>query len=346
MKIILDVMGADHEPAEIIKGAVLARREYGTELTLVGDGKIIADTLAALGEKAEDYTIVDEPAFISMEDSPMLAASSKHKSSMSTALHLLADGEGGAVVSCGNTGALFTGATLIVRRIKGVRRAALSILLCYDKPILLLDCGANVTVTSEYLLQFAYLGSAYMHKVYGIEHPRIGLLNNGTEEHKGTPIVVEAHNLLKEAQGLNFIGNVEGKEIPFGACDVLVCDGFTGNIMLKTSEGIAKFAMNKLKEEVFGKGISAKLAGLAVRRRLRGLRKFFDPREYGGAPFLGLAKPVIKAHGSSDANAVKNAIRQASAYAEMGVIDEIAKHAESFSAAIQTAEKKQTGENA
>ena len=157
MKIILDVMGADHEPAEIIKGAVLARREYGTELTLVGDGKIIADTLAALGEKAEDYTIVDEPAFISMEDSPMLAASSKHKSSMSTALHLLADGEGGAVVSCGNTGALFTGATLIVRRIKGVRRAALSILLCYDKPILLLDCGANVTVTSEYLLQFALL---------------------------------------------------------------------------------------------------------------------------------------------------------------------------------------------
>ena len=201
-------------------------------------------------------------------------------------------------------------------------------------------------MTSEYLLQFAYLGSAYMQKVYGIEHPRIGLLNNGTEEHKGTPLMVETHNLLKEAQGLNFVGNVEGKAIPFGACDVLVCDGFTGNIMLKTSEGIAKFAMKKLKEDVFGKGLSAKLAGLAVRKRLRGLRRFFDPREYGGAPFLGLSKPVIKAHGSSDANAVKNAIRQASAYAETGVIDEIAKNAESFSAAIQTAEKKQASENA
>ena len=345
MKIILDVMGADHEPAEIIKGAVLARREYGTDLTLVGDGKIIADTLAALGEKAEDYTVVDEPSFISMEDSPMLAASSKHKSSMATALHLLADGEGGAVVSCGNTGALFTGATLIVRRIKGVRRAALGMLLCYDAPILLLDCGANVTVTSEYLLQFAYLGSAYMQKVYGIEHPRIGLLNNGTEEHKGTPLMVETHNLLKEAQGLNFVGNVEGKAIPFGACDVLVCDGFTGNVMLKTSEGIAKFAMKKLKES-FADSFSGKIAGLLIRRKIKGLRKFFDPREYGGAPFLGISKPVIKAHGSSDANAVKNAIRQASAYAETGVIDEIAKNAESFSAAIQTAEKKQASENA
>lgn len=345
MKIILDVMGADYEPAEIIKGAVLARREYGTDLTLVGDGKIIADTLAALGENAEDYTVVDEPSFISMEDNPMLAASSRHKSSMATALRLLADGEGDAVVSCGNTGALFTGATLIVRRIKGVRRAALGMLLCYDAPILLLDCGANVTVTSEYLLQFAYLGSAYMQKVYGIERPRIGLLNNGTEEHKGTPLMVETHNLLKEAQGLNFVGNVEGKAIPFGACDVLVCDGFTGNIMLKTSEGIAKFAMKKLKESFMG-SFSGKIAGLLVRRKIKGLRKFFDPREYGGAPFLGISKPVIKAHGSSDANAVKNAIRQASAYAETGVIDEIAKNAESFSAAIQTAEKKQASENA
>ncbi len=345
MKIILDVMGADYEPAEIIKGAVLARREYGTDLTLVGDGKIIADTLAALGENAEDYTVVDEPSFISMEDNPMLAASSRHKSSMATALRLLADGEGGAVVSCGNTGALFTGATLIVRRIKGVRRAALGMLLCYDAPILLLDCGANVTVTSEYLLQFAYLGSAYMQKVYGIERPRIGLLNNGTEEHKGTPLMVETHNLLKEAQGLNFVGNVEGKAIPFGVCDVLVCDGFTGNIMLKTSEGIAKFAMKKLKESFMG-SFSGKIAGLLVRRKIKGLRKFFDPREYGGAPFLGISKPVIKAHGSSDANAVKNAIRQASAYAETGVIDEIAKNAESFSAAIQTAEKKQASENA
>lgn len=344
MKIILDVMGADHEPAEIIKGAVLARREYGTDMTLVGDGKSILDTLASLGEKAEDYTVVDEPSFISMEDSPMLAASSKHKSSMAKALHMLADGEGDAVVSCGNTGALFTGATLIVRRIKGVRRAALGMLLCYEMPILMLDCGANVTVTSEYLVQFAYLGSAYMQKVYGIESPRVGLLNNGTEEHKGTPTIVEAHNMLKEAADINFVGNVEGKEVPFGVCDVLVCDGFSGNIMLKTSEGIAKYAMKRLKE-LFGSGLTAKLAGLAVRRRLKGLRKFFDPREYGGAPFLGLSKPVIKAHGNSDANAVKNAIRQASAYAETGVTDAIAKHAESFPAAAQPVEKKPAADN-
>lgn len=346
MKIILDIMGADHEPAEIIKGAVLARKEYGTQLTLVGDARVIEDTLLSLGESLDNYTIADEPAFISMEDSPMLAASSKHKSSMATALRLLADGNGDAVVSCGNTGALFTGATLIVRRIKGVRRAALGMLLRYDAPILLLDCGANVTVTKEYLLQFAYLGSVYMQKLYGIEHPRIGLLNNGTEEHKGTPLMIETYELLKEAQGLNFIGNVEGKDIPFNPCDVLVCDGFTGNIMLKTSEGIARFSMNKLKEDVFGKGISAKLAGLVVRKKLKGLRKFFDPREYGGAPFLGLAKPVIKAHGSSDANAVKNAIRQASAYAETGVIDEISKHADGFFSSVQTAESGSRADNA
>lgn len=329
MKIILDVMGADHNPAEITKGAVLAKREYGADITLVGDEKVILSALSEMGEKREDYTVVNEPEFISMEDSPMAVASPKRKSSMSAALHLLADGKGDAVVSCGNTGALFTGATLIVRRIKGVRRAALAMLLCYEAPILLIDCGANVTVTSEYLVQFAYLGSAYMQKVYGIERPRVGLLNNGTEEHKGTPMIVETHNLLKEAKDLNFVGNVEGKDVPFNACDVLVCDGFTGNIMLKSSEGIAKYAMKKLKESFSG-SFSGKIAGLLVRRKIRGMRKFFDPREYGGAPFLGLSKPVIKAHGNSDANAVKNAIRQATAYAETGVTDVIAKHAENF----------------
>lgn len=327
MRILLDVMGADREPAEIVRGAVLARAEYrDVEITLVGDEEKIVAALSDAGADRGDFTVVHEPAFISMEDSPMLAASSKHPSSMAKTLRMLADGEGDAAVSCGNTGALFTGATLICRRIPGVRRAALGMVFPYEKPILMLDCGANVTVTSEYLVQFATLGTCYMKNVFGIEEPTVGLLNNGAEPHKGTPLAVETYQALSARTDIRFIGNVEGKDIPFAPCDVLVCDGFTGNISLKSSEGLARFSMQKLTETVRGGNPIEKLAARILKNKFDKLNRFFDPKEYGGAPFLGLARPVIKAHGNSDANAVKNAIRQAAAYAGTGVIREITEH--------------------
>lgn len=337
MRILLDVMGADRDPAEIVRGAIMAKTEYrDVEITLIGDETQIVSALTEAGADRGDFAIVHEPAFISMEDSPMLAASSKHPSSMAKMLRMLADGEGDAAVSCGNTGALFTGATLLCRRIPGVRRAALGMVFPYEKPILMLDCGANVTVTSEYLVQFATLGSCYMKNVFSIEDPTVGLLNNGAESHKGTPLMVESYQALSARTDIHFIGNVEGKDIPFAPCDVLVCDGFTGNISLKSSEGLARFSMQKLAETVRGGNLIEKAAARILRKKFEKLNRFFDPKEYGGAPFLGLAKPVIKAHGNSDANAVKNAIRQAAAYAGTGVIREITDHLAAETAASES----------
>lgn len=348
MRIILDVMGADNAPRELIHGAVLAKKEYeDCDITFVGDEKIIRDSIAAEGEKAEDYRIAACEDFVTMEDDPMSVRTTHAQSSMVSALKMLSKDEGDAVISCGNTGALFTGATLIVRRIHGIRRAALGSVLPFGGGMLLLDSGANVTVTSEQLVQFAYLGSIYMEKVMGIKNPRVGLLNNGAEEHKGTPVVVETHKMLAHAEGLNFIGNVEGKDIPFGVCDVLICDGFTGNVALKTTEGVAKFVMKEIKK-VFSEGITAKIAGLLVKKKLYKMKRYFDATEYGGAPFLGLAKPVIKAHGNSDANAIKNAIRQAVNYSSCGAIEQIASSKDKFDAAVkavsETEKAKETKE--
>lgn len=336
MRIILDVMGADNKPEELIRGAVMAKKEYDNcDITFVGDKEQILAALSKEGENKNDYGIVDCSDFVTMEDDPMSIVNTHASSSMAKALKMVSKGEGDAAISCGNTGALFTGATLIVRRVKSIKRAALGSVLPFGpKGMLLLDSGANVTVTSEHLVQFAYLGSIYMEKVMGIERPRVGLLNNGAEEHKGTPIIVEAHKMLEHAQGINFIGNVEGKDIPFGVCDVLICDGFAGNIALKTTEGVAKFVMKKMKE-VFSDGLTAKLAGLLIRKKLYKMKKYFDATEYGGAPFLGLARPVIKAHGNSDANAIKNAIRQAINYCSCGAIEQIASSKENFEAAIK-----------
>ena len=344
MRIILDVMGADNSPAELIRGAVAAKIEYeNIDITLVGNEKDISDALSSDGENKDDYVIFGCEDFISMEDAPMSVVSSHSDSSMAKALKLLSAGEGDAVISCGNTGALFTGATLIVRRIHGIRRAALGTILPFESSVLLLDCGANVTVTSEYLVQFAYLGSIYMEKVMGVKNPRVGLLNNGTEDHKGTPVLVETHQMLKKAEGINFVGNVEGKDIPFGKCDVLVCDGFSGNVVLKTSEGIAKFAMSKVKT-IFSEGVLPKISAFMIKEKLYGIKKFFDATEYGGAPFLGLSKPVIKAHGNSDANAIKNAVRQAANYVGSGAIEKIADSKTKFDEAVKiSAESKKDG---
>ncbi len=334
MRIILDVMGGDNEPREFVLGAVEAKKAYGADITLVGDGAKIREALEEAKANASDFEIVDAPDVITMEDNPLSIRREHRDCSMATALKLVANGAGDAVVSAGNTGALFIGATGYIHCIDGVRRAALASILPFQKPILLMDCGANAEVTPEFLVQFAHLGSAYMQRVMGVENPSVGLLNNGAEAHKGTPIYKEAHALLKNEADINFVGNVEGKDVPFGKCDVVVCDGFTGNILLKSIEGTSKFVLKQF-SAMFKEDIVGKLAGLMVLKKAKAMKKRFDAREHGGAPFLGIAKPVIKAHGNSDASAIKNAIRQAIAYSETGMIEEIAHRNAEMSAVAQ-----------
>ena len=320
MKIILDVMGGDKDVSEFVKGAILAKAEYNAEIVLIGDEAKISEALAQ--ENAKDgFEIVHTVDAITMEDNPLSIRREHRNSSMALALKMIAGGEGDAMVSAGNTGALFIGSTGYVHCAEGVRRAALASIIPMEKPLLLLDCGANAEVTPAFLVQFAHLGSIYMKRVMGIENPRVGLLNNGAEAHKGTPIYKEAHALLAAEEGIHFVGNIEGKDVPFDKCDVLVCDGFAGNILLKTIEGTSKFVMKQF-SGIFS-GLVGKLAGAMVLKKAKALKKRFDAKEYGGAPFLGIAKPIIKAHGNSDARAIKNAIRQAIAYAETGVIEEI-----------------------
>ncbi len=344
MKLILDAMGGDHAPAEIIRGAVMAVQEYpDVELLLVGQEAVIREICEKESLSLERITVLDAPEAVTMEDLPQAVVMSKKNSSMARGLRALAAGEGEAFLSAGNTGALMTGATLLVRCVKGVSRAAIATVLPMEKPMLMIDSGSNISVTPEYLLQFGILGSIYMEKVLGVENPRVGLLNNGTEEHKGTQTVAEAYKLLKAAPGIRFVGNIEGKDIPFGACDVLVTDGFTGNIVLKTIEGLSKFVMKKLKG-IFLKNTVTKLAAAILKGEVSALKKSFDASEYGGAPLLGISKPVFKAHGSSDAVAIKNAIRQARSYVSQNVAAEIdARIAESLNPDKRSENGKQEG---
>ena len=309
MKIIIDCMGGDNAPLEMLKGVIDAKAELGGDYLLVGHKDILEATARENGLDISGFEILHAETVITMEDDSM-AFREKKDSSMTMALKALANGEGDAMVSCGNTGTLFAGATLTVRRIKGVHRAALAAVLPFNPPVLLLDCGANVTVQPEFLPQFAAMGSAYMKALYGLDNPRVGLLNNGTEEHKGTPLHTEAHQLLKACPDVNFVGNVEGNQVPFGACDILVTDGFTGNVLLKTMEGMGKMFSGRMKG-IFYHSLLTKLGALTVKKPFMQFKKDFDAKEHGGSPILGLRKPVIKAHGSSDARAFYNAVRQA-----------------------------------
>ena len=241
---------------------------------------------------------------------------------MPTALRLLAEGKGDAVVSAGNTGALFTGATLIVRRIKGMRRAALGAIIPLGKPMLLVDAGANTDVLPEHLLDFARMGDLFMRRVMRVSDPKVGLINNGTEEKKGTELYREAHVLLKESD-LHFIGNIEGRDVPEGKADVIVCDGFTGNIVLKLCEGFGLFIKKTLKD-IFFRNARTKVGAVLVKDSIDSLKKKMDYSEHGGAPFLGISKPVIKAHGSSNEKSIRRCILQAKDYAESGIIDDFA----------------------
>ncbi len=319
MRIIIDCMGGDNAPLEMLKGVIDAKAELGGDYLLVGHQTQLETVAQENGLDISGFEILHAETVVTMEDDAM-AFREKKDSSMTLALKALANGEGDAMVSCGNTGALFAGASLTVRRIKGVHRAAIASILPFDPPVLLLDCGANVTVQPEFLVQFATMGSAYMKALYGLENPRVGLLNNGAEEHKGTPLQTEAYQLLKNCPDINFVGNVEGSGIVANTCDVLVTDGFTGNVLLKTMEGMGKMLMTRMKGIFYATPIT-KLAALTVKKPFMKFKKDFDVKEHGGSPILGLRKPVIKAHGSSDARAFKNAIRQAMRVAESGATE-------------------------
>lgn len=311
MKILLDMMGGDNAPLVTLQGAADAIAEYGVEIIALGDEARLRSVAAEHNISTDGMTFVHCSETIEMCDEPALAIRRKKDSSLVRGLEMLKAGEGDALVSAGSTGALHVGASLILRTIKGVKRPALAAPVpSKDKPYLLLDCGANVECRPEMLQAFAVMGSCYAEKVMGRENPTVALANNGTEESKGTPLLQEVHQLLKQTPGINFIGNIEPREVPSAAADVVVCDGFTGNVILKLTEGVAKLFMSMLKD-VFAANLGSKLAYLVVKPGLRGLKKTMDSEEVGGTPLLGTKKPVIKAHGSSKARGIKNAIRQA-----------------------------------
>ncbi len=322
MRIVVDAFGGDNAPLEILKGAALAEKEYGVHIVLCGDEKTIRKCIEDNGIYFDELDIVDAPDVISMHDEPTSLLKAHKNSSMAVAFKVLADGEADAFVSAGSTGAVVVGGTFIVKRIKGIKRPALAALLpSPDSHYMLMDVGANAECRPEMLLQFGVMASAYLEKVEGISNPRVGLLNIGTEDSKGTEMHKEAYKLLQESE-LNFIGNVESRELPAGPCDAVITDGFTGNIALKLIEGTVKTLFTMLKP-VFSKNLFSKLSYLILKDGLRSIKRKLNADEVGGAPLLGTKKPVFKAHGSSNALAFKNAIGKAKLFAENGVISTI-----------------------
>ena len=328
MKIIVDAMGGDNAPLAIVQGALDAHRLHGVDIILVGRAAEVLRAVEACGETSlpAGVEIKDAKEVVEIADDPAMAFKLKPDSSLTVGLNLLKSGAGDAFVSAGSTGALLSGATLVVKRIRGIRRAAMGPLVpTATGRAVLCDCGANAQCTAEYLLQFAYLGSFYAQRVRGVERPRVGLLNIGAEEEKGDDLRHEAYALLRQAadQGrINFIGNVEANEAIMGAADVLVADGFTGNVMLKTMEGTGKFLMKELKKAMTAKALN-KLAAGVLKGDLMEMKKLMDPAEVGGTAFLGITRPVIKAHGSSDARAIASAVLRAKEYAESGFIADV-----------------------
>jgi len=339
MKIIIDAMGGDNAPEEIVKGACLAAKEFGVHIVLVGRENEIERYL----DKDADVSIVNAEEVVTMDDDPTTAMKHKKDASMTVALRLLANGEGDAMISAGSTGALLVQATLIVKRIRGVRRAALApIMPTANGGALLIDSGANADCSPEYLQQFALMGASYTKLALGLENPRIGLLNNGTEEHKGGELQQKTYQLLKAAHEkgmINFVGNIEGRDVVFGGADVIVTDGFSGNILLKTVEGVAMFFTKELKG-IFMKNIKTKLAALLVKDGIRNFKKKMDYNETGGAPLLGISKPVIKAHGSSKAYALRSAVKQAIDYVNANSIEEITRNLKEITASEDVSNAK------
>ena len=317
MKIILDAMGGDHAPEAPVLGAIEAAKIFGSQITLVGKGEAIQEVMKKhnIDNLPEGMEIANADDVVDMHDDPATVVRKRKNSSMMVGLRMLAEGQGDAFISAGSTGALLSGATLVVKRVKGIRRAAMGPAMPNKAggKTVICDCGANAECTPEFLLQFGIVGSLFAKKTYGVENPRVGLLNIGTEDSKGTSLQKDAYALLMQAheQGLiNFVGNVEGRDVPLGAVDVVVCDGFSGNVLIKTIEGTAMF-MGSLLKKMFKKNVLSKVGYLLCKSGVGDLMKMLDYREIGGTQFLGIKKPVIKAHGSSDALAFRNAVRQA-----------------------------------
>ena len=328
MKIIVDAMGGDNAPQAPVLGAIQANKEYGVDILLVGRGEEILKVLAdnGIADLPAGVEIAHASEVVEMCDNPATAFREKKDSSLTVGLNLLKSGAGDAFVSAGSTGALLSGATLVVKRIKGIRRAALApVVPTGNGGAVLIDCGATAEGTPEYLLQFAFMGSYYAERVLKRPEPKVGLLNIGAEPSKGTDLQRETHALLTEADKagrIHFVGNVEAREAVYGQVDVIVSDGYSGNIFLKTMEGTGGYMAKQLKA-MFTKNIFTKLAAVLVADGIRSLKKSMDAGEVGGTALLGISRPVIKAHGSSDDFAIKNAIRQAQTFAASGIIDDI-----------------------
>ena len=322
MKIILDAMGGDNAPQAPVLGAIEAVKRYNADIILVGRGQEILEVLKknGLDTLPEGVEIAHADDVVDMHDDPATVIHKRKNSSMIIGLKMLADGKGDAFVSAGSTGALLTGATLLVKRVRGIRRAAMAPAMPTKAgtKVIICDCGANAECTPEFLLQFGLVASAYSKFTLGVENPRVGLLNIGSEDSKGTQLQKDAYALLKNASDrglLNFTGNVEAREVPLGAVDVVVCDGFSGNILIKSIEGTAMF-MGSMFKRMFKKNLGSKLGYLLCKSGVQDMMKLLDYREIGGTQFLGIKKPVIKAHGSSDALASRNAVKQAMTAAE------------------------------
>ncbi len=327
MKILIDVFGSDH-PEELIAGCARCSLEVPeATLVLLGREEVLRPALEALPHDPARIELMPAATVITNHDDPIQAVMKQRDSSLVAGIQRLRrDEEIGGMITAGSTGALLTGATLIVKRIHGIRRAALApVLPNGDAGVMLIDCGANADCTPEYLLQFAYMGSYYARTMLGIAAPRVGLLSNGTEDHKGAELQHETFPLLKAADAagrIRFIGNVEASQVFNGDVDVVVTDGFTGNVLLKGIEGSIKYMTRQLKG-IFMKNFKTKMAALAIKNEFKALKASLDPNEVGGTAMLGISKPVIKAHGSSDARAIYNAIRQAISFVDSGIIDDI-----------------------
>lgn len=327
-KIIVDAFGGDNAPLEVIKGCEMAVAQLGAEIILTGSEPEIKKCAAENGISLSGMEIVHTDDVFDIHDEPKEIIKSGKNTSMALGMKLLADGKGDAFVSAGSTGALVMGATFIVKRIKGIKRVAPSPVLPADKgSFVLVDAGANTECRPEMLVQFAVMGCAYMEKVMGIKSPEVGLLNIGAEDSKGRELEIETYKLLQQS-GLNFTGNIEARDLPKGECRVVVTDGFTGNIVLKLYEGMGSFFSKKIKWLYSGIGAVGAVLSMG---RIKQFKKQMDYRETGGSALLGVRKPVIKAHGSSDAKAFFNAVRQAKLCVDGNMIGAIEKYVNSLS---------------
>lgn len=323
MRIILDGMGGDNAPAAVVEGAVLASKEIEHEIQIIGQEELIRAELVKYKYDKEKITVTDAREVITNDEAPVRAVRSKKDSSIVRGINMVKKGEGEIFISAGSTGALMAGGLFILGRIQGIDRPALACIypIVGGIPSLLVDAGANAECKPNNLLEFGMMGNIYMEKVLGRENPRVGLVNLGAEAGKGSTLTKAAYDLLEHSD-MNFIGNVEAREVPKGVCDVIVADGFTGNVILKLTEGLA-WNILKLIKKKFTDGAKAKLGAALLLDKMKDLKKEFDYSEYGGAPILGVKGPVVKMHGSSSANAVKNTILKGIPFVEGKVVDTI-----------------------